>query len=110
MKGTADAIFSDRLWDGVGLKSVSGVPGYWDRSTLYAFRGLAFCGMADAVLPQMWKRAALRNVRAHGAAFDLEVTRQNGKICVRMMEGHPARCILERELDEGGALECRAFL
>ena len=60
-------------------------------------------------LPKTWKRAALRNVRAHGAAFDLEVTRQNGKICVRMTEGHPARCILERELDEGGEAECCAF-
>ena len=170
VKGTAEAIFSDHLWDGVGLKSVSGASGYWDRSTLYAFRGLAFCGMADAVfprieaysrerllghhvpypveaqpegdgrqlaaesalyarvftegffgivptglnsfsvkpnLPKAWDRAALRNVRAHGAAFDLEVTRQNGKIRVRMMEGSPARCILERELGEGGALECR---
>ena len=169
-KGTAEAIFSDRLWDGVGLKSVSGSSGYWDRSTLYAFRGLAFCGKADAVLPhieaysrerllghhvpypveaqpegdgrhlaaesalfarvftegffgivptglhsftvrpnlpKMWKRAALRNVKAYGTEFDLEVMRQNGKICVRMMEGRPARCIFEREMDEGGEAECR---
>ena len=169
VKGTADAIFSDCLWDGVGLKSVSGESGYWDRSTLYAFRGLAFCGMANAVLPRVeaysrerllgrhvpypveaqpegdgrhlaaesalfarvfiegffgivptglhsftvkpnlptvWERAALRNVRAYGAEFDLEVTRSNGRICVRMTEGNPARCIFEREMDEGGTVVC----
>ena len=169
VKGTADAIFSDRLWDGVGLKSVSGESGYWDRSTLYAFRGLAFCGMANAVLPRVeaysrerllgrhvpypveaqpegdgrhlaaesalfarvfiegffgivptglhsftvkpnlptvWEWAALRNVRAYGAEFDLEVTRSNGRICVRMTEGNPARCIFEREMGEGGTVVC----
>lgn len=49
----SSAVFSDRLWDGVGLRSVSGDSGYWDRSTLYAFRGLAFTGHADEVLPRL---------------------------------------------------------
>lgn len=172
VKGTADAIFSDRLWDGVGLKSVSGESGYWDRSTLYAFRGLTFCGMANAVLPRVeaysrerllgrhvpypveaqpegdgrhlaaesalfarvfiegffgivptglhsftvkpnlpkvWERAALRNIKAYGAEFDLELIRHNGKIIVRMTEGMPARCIVGRELHEGVTLECRTL-
>ena len=47
------AVFSDRLWDGVGLRSVSGERGYWDRSTLYAFRGLSFAGRVDAALPRL---------------------------------------------------------
>ena len=51
--GVAAAVFSDRLWDGIGLRSVSGMSGYWDRSTLYAFRGLAFSGRSDVVLPRL---------------------------------------------------------
>lgn len=52
-KAVEEAIFSDKLWDGVGLRSVSGERGYWDRSTLYAFRGLSFSGRSDAVLPRL---------------------------------------------------------
>ena len=164
-EGTAAAIFSDRLWDGVGLKSVSNAPGYWDRSTLYAFRGLAFCGMADVVLPHLeayvherllgahvpypveaypeggrrhlaaesalfgriftegifgitptglrsftikpnlpkkWNRAALRNVRAYGAEFDIELLRQGDNTIVRLLEGKPYHCVLEEGIRNGG--------
>ena len=171
-EGTAAAVFSKRLWDGVGLKSVSDKPGFWDRSTLYAFRGLAFCGKADMAMPRIeayvherllgrhvpypvesypegcgrhlaaesalfarvftegvfgivptglhsftvkpslprtWTRAALRNVRAHGAEFDLEVVRRNGKVCVRVAEGRPKRFIVEREIDEGCETFCKMY-
>ena len=164
--GTAAAVFSKRLWDGVGLRSVSGQSGYWDRSTLYAFRGLAFCGKADMVLPRVeayararllgrhvpypveafpegggrhlaaesalfarvftegffgltptglhsfsikpnlpsiWNRAALRNVRAHGAEFDVLLERRGGRIRVRVTEGHPVQCIFECEIEDGGS-------
>ena len=162
-KATADAIFSDRLWDGTGTRSVSGAPGYWDRSTLYAFRGIAFCGLPDLALPRIeeyvrdrllgrhvpypveygpkggrqlsaesalfarvftegffgitptglrsfsakpsmpkgWRRMALKNMRAHGAEFDIEIVRSGGKLRLRISEGKPSRCVLERKLDEG---------
>lgn len=41
-KGTADALLSDKLRVGEGLLTRSGDKTFWDRSTLYALRGL-FC-------------------------------------------------------------------
>ena len=38
-KGTVEALFSDKLWMENGLLTQSGTSTYWDRSTLYAFRG-----------------------------------------------------------------------
>ena len=63
--GVAAAVFSDRLWDGVGLRSVSGQSGYWDRSTLYAFRGLAFADRSDLVLPHLMAYTRERLLGSH---------------------------------------------
>lgn len=49
-KGTADALFSDKLRMGEGLVTRSGEKTFWDRSTLYALRGLFSCGEADRSL------------------------------------------------------------
>ena len=53
-EGTIAAMFSDKLWLGDGLLSASSNRDtYWDRSTLYAFRGIFFCGFADQALPKL---------------------------------------------------------
>ncbi len=49
-KGTADALFSDKLRMEEGLVTRSGEKTFWDRSTLYALRGLFSCGEADRSL------------------------------------------------------------
>lgn len=63
--GTVDAVFSPRLWDGTGLRSVSTASGYWDRSTLYAFRGAFFAGYADAALPYLKDYTSARLLGKH---------------------------------------------
>jgi hypothetical protein len=43
-QGTIDALFSPELWTADGLASQSGDKTYWDRSTLYALRGVFAAG------------------------------------------------------------------
>ena len=45
--GTVDALFSDRLWTRAGLLTKAGTETVWDRSTLYALRGVFAAGDAD---------------------------------------------------------------
>lgn len=46
-EGTAAALFSPRLWTNDGLLTQAGTSTYWDRSTLYALRGVIAAGKAD---------------------------------------------------------------
>lgn len=48
--GTIDALFSSRLWTKDGLASVAGDKIFWDRSTLYALRGVLAAGETDKAL------------------------------------------------------------
>jgi len=43
-KGTVDALFSPRLWTNDGLLTQAGTETFWDRSTLYALRGVFAAG------------------------------------------------------------------
>jgi hypothetical protein len=43
-RGTTDALFSPRLWTKDGLATEAGTPDFWDRSTLYALRGVLAAG------------------------------------------------------------------
>lgn len=46
-KETTKALFSPHLWTKDGLLTESGSRTFWDRSTLYALRGVYACGEAD---------------------------------------------------------------
>lgn len=48
--GSIDAIMSDKLQKGNGILSRSGERTYWDRSALYALRGMFMAGRADRAL------------------------------------------------------------
>lgn len=48
--GTIDALFSPRLWTQDGLASLAGDKTFWDRSTLYALRGVLAAGETDKAL------------------------------------------------------------
>ena len=48
--GTVDALFSPGLWTKDGLASLSGDKTFWDRSTLYALRGVIASGETDKAL------------------------------------------------------------
>lgn len=141
-EGTLQALFSPRLWTKNGLCTQAGDSTFWDRSTLYALRGVFAAGEPDLALqhltyiseqrllgehipyfveaypegnqrhlsaesglfariftegmfgirptgfrsftcnpqlPSSWKEAALRDVRAFGTVFDLEVSRSEGE-------------------------------
>ncbi|HOC71545.1 MAG TPA: hypothetical protein PKL54_01940 [Candidatus Hydrogenedentes bacterium] len=43
-EGTVEALFSPRLWTPDGLATESGKETFWDRATLYAFRGVFHAG------------------------------------------------------------------
>jgi hypothetical protein len=45
--GTIDALFSPRLWTEQGLLTQAGTATYWDRSTLYGFRGVFATGVTE---------------------------------------------------------------
>ena len=49
-KGTIDALFSDKLWTIDGLASESGSTTFWDRSTLYALRGVFAAGETERAM------------------------------------------------------------
>lgn len=46
-KGTIDALFSPRLWTTNGLLTQAGSETFWDRSTLYALRGIYAAGETE---------------------------------------------------------------
>lgn len=52
-KGTTDALFSPRLWTRDGLATEAGKPDFWDRSTLYALRGVFIAGDAARALERL---------------------------------------------------------
>lgn len=47
---TTAALLSDRLWSENGIVTAEGDKTYWDRATLYAFRGIMATGGVDKVL------------------------------------------------------------
>jgi hypothetical protein len=48
--GTIDALFSPQLWTEDGLATISGGKTFWDRSTLYALRGVFAAGETEKAL------------------------------------------------------------
>ena len=46
-EGTINALFSRRLWTENGLLTQAGSETFWDRSTLYALRGVYACGATE---------------------------------------------------------------
>lgn len=50
-KGTIDALFSPTLWTKDGLATEAGQTTFWDRSTLYALRGVLQAGETARAMP-----------------------------------------------------------
>ncbi len=49
-KATVDALFSPRLWTSDGLATQAGKETFWDRSTLYALRGVLQAGYTEQAM------------------------------------------------------------
>ena len=52
-EGTIDALFSPRLWTKDGLLTQAGTETFWDRSTLYALRGVYAAGAREKATEYM---------------------------------------------------------
>jgi hypothetical protein len=63
--GTTDALFSPRLWTTDGLATQSGDKTFWDRSTLYALRGVFAAGEADKALEYLTRYSERRLLGDH---------------------------------------------
>ena len=50
---TLEALFESPLYTGEGLLTQMGEETYWDRSTLYAFRGAYYAGRGDYITPKV---------------------------------------------------------
>ncbi|MFT3933948.1 MAG: hypothetical protein QM726_10060 [Chitinophagaceae bacterium] len=62
---TIKALFSDYLWTSNGILTESGSTTFWDRSTLYAFRGLMANGATDRCMPYFNYYSATRLLGEH---------------------------------------------
>lgn len=63
--GTVAATLSSQLWSANGLLSEAGSKTYWDRSTLYGFRGLMKVGELEKVMPYFLYYSRLRLLGEH---------------------------------------------
>lgn len=64
-KGTVDALFSPRLWTGNGLLTQAGSTTFWDRSTLYALRGVYAAGEREAATEYLKRYSRTRLLGEH---------------------------------------------
>lgn len=64
-KGTIDALFSPTLWTQDGLLTEAGSTTYWDRSTLYALRGVFRAGEPDRAADYLGRFARRRLLGDH---------------------------------------------
>ncbi|MBS1574608.1 MAG: hypothetical protein JST09_04830, partial [Bacteroidetes bacterium] len=62
---TIKALLSDYLWTSNGILTESGSKTFWDRSTLYAFRGLMAAGATDRCMPYFNYYSATRLLGEH---------------------------------------------
>ncbi len=62
---TIEALFSPRLWTENGLLTQAGSSTYWDRSTLYALRGVLACGETEKGLEYLSRYSKQRLLGEH---------------------------------------------
>ena len=63
--GTIDALYSDKLWSQNGVVTQQGSTTYWDRSTLYAFRGALMAGDTERSMAHLRYYSATRLLGEH---------------------------------------------
>lgn len=64
-QGTIDALFSPRLWTDNGLLTQAGDKTFWDRSTLYALRGVFMAGEIEKAMRFMKHYSSTRLLGNH---------------------------------------------
>jgi len=92
-KGTVNALFSPRLWTPDGLATEAGKETFWDRSTLYALRGVLQAGETERAMDYLRYYSRRRLLGEH-VPYPVEA----------YPEGN------QRHLSAEGGLYCRIFI
>jgi hypothetical protein len=92
LEGTVSALLSPRLWIASGLLTKSGTKIAWDRSTLYALRGILAAGKADLGIQKL---------------IEFSKTRLLGKHVPYVIEAFPEQN--QSHLSAESGLYCRIF-
>lgn len=64
-EGTVEALFSPQLWTADGLATEAGKETFWDRSTLYALRGVLQAGLTDKAIAYLHYYSVRRLLGEH---------------------------------------------
>lgn len=91
---TTKALFSDRLWTKDGLLTAAGSETFWDRSTLYALRGVFAAGYADVANEYLKKYSETRLLGNH-VPYPIEAYPEGGQRHLSAESGLYARIITE---------------
>ena len=93
-EGTLQAMFSPQLWTENGMLSQSGDKIFWDRSTLYGFRGAFAAGYADKALEYLQKFSRIRLLGEH-VPYVVEAWPEGGQRHLAAESGLYCRIITE---------------
>lgn len=92
--GTIDALFSPRLWTENGLLTQAGSSTFWDRSTLYALRGVYAAGETEKATEYLHNYSAARLLRNH-VPYAIEAWPEGGQRHLSAESGLYGRIITE---------------
>jgi hypothetical protein len=91
---TANALLSPYLWTENGILTESGSATFWDRSTLYAFRGLLNSGATERVMPYISYYSSRRLLGDH-VPYPVEAWPEGGQRHLSAESGLYCRVITE---------------
>ena len=91
---TANALLSPYLWTENGILTESGSKTFWDRSTLYAFRGLLNSGATERVMPYISFYSSRRLLGDH-VPYPVEAWPEGGQRHLSAESGLYCRVITE---------------
>lgn len=92
--GTIDALFSPRLWTENGLLTQAGDKTFWDRSTLYALRGVYAVGATDKATEYMKRYSGTRLLGEH-VPYAIEAWPEGGQRHLSAESGLYGRIVTE---------------
>lgn len=93
-QGTINALFSPRLWTENGLLTQAGDQTFWDRSTLYALRGVYAAGETEKATDYLHRYSATRLLGEH-VPYAIEAWPEGGQRHLSAESGLYGRIITE---------------
>ncbi|WP_203558568.1 hypothetical protein [Bacteroides sp. 51] len=93
-EGTVNALFSPRLWTKDGLLTQAGTSTFWDRSTLYALRGVFAAGETEKALDYLHDYSAQRLLGEH-VPYPIEAWPEGNQRHLSAESGLYARIVTE---------------